>query len=159
METPSDTMVLAISLNEVSGQVSALLKLCPIASDVVLDIVVRTWELATIDPVEYYDELRSIVYDELHCQENLGRLRGATNAGAMSRGSALDSLADYAFNYAHQLLQLLRPHLDKTIGEYRQAGTYEYTIQHINYVIPTLIVRLLRSDRVLDYYRNLGEQR
>lgn len=152
MEMQSVTAQVAISVQESRDLIQGILKVCPIYPGVAMDIVIRSWELATIDPVEYYDEMRSIIYDELHSVPNT-RL---TFAGTGIQADVRDQLADRTFNQLHDLMLTLRPYLDASVGTYRISGQYEYMIHEIVYIEPTLIIKLLRSDKVLDYYRSKG---
>jgi len=119
-----------------------------------MDIVVRAWELATIDPVEYYDEMRSVIYDELYSMPAIARLAGSQSGGRLQ---VLETQADWTFSQLHELMLLLRPLLDNSIKGFRVAGEYEYNILDLQYKPPVLMFSLLRSDKIAEYYRSRGE--
>lgn len=154
MNNQSNILRVVISIHEILPQVKALLSKSPFPYGVSMDIVVRAWELATIDPVEYYDELRSVIYDELYSMPSSNRVTGSQSGGNLR---ALEAQADWTFKQLHDLLLELRPFLDNSIKGFRIEGEYEYNILDLQYKPPVLMFNLLRSDKVAEYYRSRGQ--
>lgn len=114
-----------------------------------IDIVVRAWELAEIDPAEYYDELMSVVYDELYSSNAIQRFRGHCEGGE----NPIDVLCRRFFDPLHGLLLTLRPYLYNAIVPYRTDDQYEYSITDIQLMGAGLLIELVRTDKIADYYR------
>lgn len=144
------TQTIAIDLSSIMEELMGTFRTTPISPKVVLDIVVRAWELAEVDPVEYYDELRSVVYDELH---NHPGLRAYLNS-SIPTNEALDQISEQAFHKLHDLLLKVRPLLADALLPFKISNGYEYSITDIDLCHWTLTMRLVRTDAIADYYRS-----
>lgn len=144
------TMRIMIDLWPISECLAATFRSVPLTPATAIDIVVRAWELSEIEPVEYYDELRSVIYDELH---NNPRLRH-TLMSNQPHADSLDQLSELTFVKLHELLVQMRPLLAAALNPYRITELAEYSITCITLKQFSLTMQLVRSDKLADYYRS-----
>lgn len=139
---------LQIDLSPIRLELAHVLTKSSFSIDTTIDIVVRCWELMFVDPLEYPDELYSIIYDELH---HCGRkMFGYSSDGR----SVIDNLADFQYKLLHDFLMTIRPILENTVGQFRITDHYEYSITDIKLFGLSLVISLVRSDKIADYYRS-----